>query len=71
MRTIDAPMPRYEASLRKMAADSLLETADFAADILRQLERDGRLGRDSLAGKAIEAASRLQAAAALVREAAL
>lgn len=50
------------------ALQSLLETADFAASILREVEKSKALGPTSLAGQVIEAGSRLIAAAALVRE---
>lgn len=55
-------------NLKLEPLESLLETADFAASILREIEVSKRLGVDSLAGKAIEAASKLIAASALVRD---
>lgn len=45
---------------------SLLETTEFAAAVLREIEASGLLGKSSLAGKAIEAGSRLKASASLV-----
>lgn len=46
----------------------LTDTADFAAVMLGEVEQSGKLGKGTLAGKCLEARTRLQAAAALVRK---
>lgn len=51
----------------KEAIGALLDTCDFAADMIRDLLASGVAGKGSLAGKLIEAQTRLQASVALVR----
>lgn len=51
------------------AVRALVESAEFAAGILDEVQQSRRLGVGSIAGQTIEARNRLLASAALVREA--